>query len=399
MPFRHAARRAVATAAVAALTVGLAACGSGDDSKSSAAQATPKVNPELKGQVTIGAVLPLTGASATIGKDQQRGIELAVDKINSGGGVLGKKLVVKVEDSEGQAASAVNAARKLVSVDKTPVVIGEYSSGNTIPIGQYLQQRKVVHINAGSSSPDIAKIGDFSFSVIGLDNIAGKFTAEKLVQAGYHKVAFLAPNNAYGTGLLKATRAALQQSGGQIVQSLLYTEGQSDYRQELQRLKSANADIVIYSAYGKEAATINKEAYQLGMDPRKFFGIYLTMCTTDSDPRAVDGQQGMDVNYIGPNGSAYKSAYEAKYGEGFRTSFSGYTYDAVMMAAKAINQAGSVDPAKIRDALATVGKGYEGVTGAISFDAHNQRSEQPYLIATMKDGKVSEEGEVRGPEA
>lgn len=394
-PFRRAGIALMAIVCV----VAFGACGSDDDASQSAAAgaqaSADKPNPDLKGEITLGAVLPLTGASATIGKDQQRGLELAVKKVNAGKGVLGKKLAVKVEDSEGAAPSSLNAARKLVGVDKVPVVIGEYTSGNTIPVGQYLQERKVVHINPGSSSPEIADIGDFSFSTIGLDNIAGAYTAEKLAEAGYKKAAFLAPNNAYGTGVLNATRAALEKSGGQVVAPVLYTEGRSDYRQELQRIKDADADVVIYTAYGTEAATINKQAFELGMDAKKFFAIYLTMCTTDADKQAVEGQQGMDVNYIGPSGKDYEAAYRAEYGEGFRTSFSGYTYDAVMMAAQAINDAGSDDPAKIRAALAKIA-GYDGVTGAIAFDENGQRKEQPYLVATMKDGKLEQQEQVAG---
>ena len=93
--------------------------------------------PAFAQDVVLGAVLPLSGASATIGDDQRRGIELAVEQINEKGGVLGgRKLRVIVEDSGGRAPSALDAAKKLVTVDNVPVVIGEYSSGITIPVGQ-----------------------------------------------------------------------------------------------------------------------------------------------------------------------------------------------------------------------------------------------------------------------
>ncbi len=67
--------------------------------------------------VSLGAVLPLTGSSASIGEDQRRGIELAVAKINAQGGVLGQKLQVKIEDSGGTANTALDATRKLATVD------------------------------------------------------------------------------------------------------------------------------------------------------------------------------------------------------------------------------------------------------------------------------------------
>lgn len=338
--------------------------------------------------VTLGAVLPLTGSSATIGEDQKRGIDLAVADINGRGGVLGKPLNVIVEDSTGQANSALDAVKKLITVNKASAVLGEYSSGVTIPIGQQLQRSNVVHLNVGSSSPDIAKIGSMSFSVIGLDTLASKFTAQELIKRGYKKAALLAPNNSYGSGLQTAFKEAFAKDGGTVTADVLYTEGQQSYRAELDRLNQSNPDVFVYSAYGADATVINKEAFQSGLNKKNWFGIYLTMCTSDSPKETVEGQMGMDVNYVGPDGAAYEKAYKDKFGEDFRSTFNGYTYDAVQMLAKAIDKAGSADPAKIAEALLTIGKDYKGVTGDIAFDTDRQRVAQPYLVLKMQGGKI-----------
>ncbi len=384
-------RRAGGASLVAVLlTVAVAACGSQDASKPTT---TSQAAPGLKGTVTIGAVLPLTGDNATLGADQQRGVELAVDRVNASGGVLGKRLAVDVEDSEGGAAPSVTAATKLVEVNKVPVVIGEYSSGNTIAMGQYLQQQGVVHINGGSSSPDIARLGSYSFSTIGLDTLSGTFAARQLYQQGKRTIALMGPNNAYGTGLLSAIERAFTAEGGRVVTTVLYAESQPDYRTELQRIQALKPDAVAYTAYGKDAQTINRDAFQLGMDPGSFYGIYLSQDIADSDPQATNGQTGMDTNYIGPNGSQYEAAYKARYGFDFKTAYSGYMYDAVTLAAKAIDEARSTDPAAVRRALLAIGKqGFDGATGAIRFDADGQRVEQPYIHVRAVDGKVVQTG-------
>jgi branched-chain amino acid transport system substrate-binding protein len=302
--------------------------------------------------VTIGAVLPLSGASATIGDDQRRGIELAVDEVNASGGLLGGKLNVIIEDSGGRAPSALDAAKKLVTVDNVPAVIGEYSSGITIPVGQYLVQEKRVHLNIGSSS------------------------------------AVIAPNNAFGQGVVTQFEKAFTALGGEITTSILYTEGQTTYRRELQQLERGEPDVYLYSAYGREAATINREAFELGIGAgtNPWYAVYLSMCTSDSDPRFIQGQIGMDLNNIGPDGQAYADAYQAKYGEGFRSTFNGYGYDAVKMIAAAVEKAGSAEPAAISAALVEVGADYEGATGPIVFDADGQRSKQPYEKLKIDDG-------------
>lgn len=343
--------------------------------------------------VQIGAVIPLTGPNATIGEDQQRGIDLAVQQINEQGGVLGKDLEVLVEDSGGTPEGAIDAARKLVETQDVPVVMGEYSSGNTLPMAQFLQREGIVHINPGSSSPDLREVGDFSFGVIGLDDVAGAFTAEKAYELGYRSAAFLAPNNPYGQGILRETKARFEELGGSVEESILYTEGKTDYRAEVQRLASANPDVLIYTAYGTEAATINRQAFELGVsDQIPFFCVYLTLCAADSEPETVEGQQGIEVNYIGPGGEDYQQLYQDEYGEDFASTFNGYLFDATQLAALAIEEAGGTDPEAIRDTLPEVDTEYEPVTGPIEFDEENQRTEQPYIFVEVRNGKVEEVG-------
>ncbi|MGY1721524.1 ABC transporter substrate-binding protein [Blastococcus sp. SYSU DS0533] len=385
--------RLLKPAAALGMAVVLAACGGTAASTGGGAgdPASSGDSDAVEGAVNIGAVLPLTGSSASIGEDQRRGIELAVAKINEDGGVLGEDLNVIVEDSAGAANAAIDAARKLTSVDEVAAVMGEYSSGVTVPLGQYLQQEGVIHMNVGSSSPEIAGIGDKSFSVIGLDTIASKFASEQLAERGLMKAAVMVPNNSYGEGIVDPFTEAYEAAGGQVTETILYTEGQTSYRAELERIAASSPDVILYSAYGQDSSVINQQAFEAGMQETPWFGIYLTMCTSDSAPETVENQIGMDVNYVGPEGQDYRDAYEEEYGEDFASTFSGYTYDATMMLAEAIEKAGSTDADAIAEALASIGQGYAGVTGDITFDDQNQRSEQPYLVLRYTDGEVVEE--------
>lgn len=339
-------------------------------------------------ETVIGAILPLSGSSATQGDDQRRGMELALEKINADGGVLGHPLKIITEDSGGRTATALDAAKKLVTVDKIPVVLGEFSSGITIPIAQYLLQQDRAHINVGSSSTQIRSLGKGAFSVIGLDDVSGAFAAQDVFSGGAKNVAVIAPNNAYGQGIANAFAAKFKSLGGAITSTVLYTEGQTTYRRELQQLAAGEPDLYVYTAYGKESAAINRESFELGLNDKQWYGLYLTMCTADSDPQYVEGQIGMDLNYIGGNGGDYQKAYEAKYKGGFTSTFNGFAYDGVMLVAAAINKAKSLDPQKIEDAIAEIGKSYEGATGPILLDADGQRSTQPYLRLKIESGKA-----------
>lgn len=339
-------------------------------------------------EVQMGAVLSLTGSNATVGEDVRRAVALAVEHVNAKGGVLGKKFGVIVEDSGGNATTALNAARKLASVDKVPVVIGEYSSGITLPMAQYLVKEGVTHINIASTSVKVRDLGATSFNLIGLENLGNKFSAADTWALGYRKVAVIAPNNAYGQGVAHGFKEEFEKLGGKVVAEVLYTQGQSTYRRELQQIERAAPDAYVYTAYGQESAVINREAFELGLRGKPWYAILLSMSLSDTPAQIAKGQLGMEVGSVqGAAGKAYSDAFAAKYKEGPKTSYTGYAYDAVLMTAAAIERAKSTEPAAVQAALKEVGKNYQGVTGPITFDADRQRIDPPY--AKLKyDGKV-----------
>jgi branched-chain amino acid transport system substrate-binding protein len=340
-------------------------------------------------EVRMGAVLSLTGANATVGEDVRRAVDLAVDKVNAQGGVLGKKFGVIIEDSGGNATTALNAARKLVSVDKVPVVIGEYSSGISIPLGQYVVKEGITHINIASTSIKLRDLGATAFNVIGLESYGNRFSAADTWALGYRKVAMIAPNNAYGQGVAAGFKEEFEKLGGKVSTQVLYTSGQSTYRRELQQIARSAPDAYVYTAYGQESAILNREAFELGLRKTPWYGILLSMCLSDTPAEIAAGQLGMEVgNVDGAAGKAYADAFRARYKEGMKTSYTGYAYDAVLLTAAAINLAKSTEPAKIQAALKQLGTNYPGVTGPISFDADRQRLDPPYAKLKYEGGKV-----------
>lgn len=351
--------------------------------------AVPAALAQDANEVRMGAVLSLTGSNATVGEDVRRAVALAVDQVNARGGVLGKKFGVIVEDSNGNATTALNAARKLVSVDKVPVVIGEYSSGITLPMGQYLVKEGVTHINIASTSIKVRDLGATSFNLIGLENLGNRFSAADTWALGYRKVAIIAPNNAYGQGVAAGYKEEFEKLGGKIVAEVLYTQGQSTYRRELQQIARATPDAYIYTAYGQESAIINREAFELGLRAQPWYAILLSMSLSDTPAQIAKGQLGMEVGSVqGTAGKAYTDAFAAKYKEGPKTSYTGYAYDAVLLTAAAIEKAKSTDPAAVQAALKAVGKNYQGVTGPITFDENRQRIDPPYAKLKFDDKVV-----------
>ena len=341
--------------------------------------------------INIGAVLSLTGANATVGEDVRRGVLLGVEHVNAQGGVLGKKLNLIIEDSGGNPTTALSAARKLATVDKVPVVMGEYSSGITLPMAQYLVKEGVTHINIASSSTKVREIGATSFSLVGLENFGNAFSAKDVWALGMRKVALVAPNNAYGQGVAHGFKQEFEKLGGKIAAEVLYTAGQSTYRRELQQLARSNPDGYVYTAYGQESAVLNREAEELGLRKVPFYAILMSMSLSDTAPAIANGQIGMELGSLrGTAGKAYGEAFTAKYKEAPKTAYTGYGYDAVLMTAAAMEKAKSTKAADVQTALRDIGNtGYEGVTGNIKFDQDRQRVDPPYDKLKFENGKLA----------
>lgn len=340
--------------------------------------------------ISVGAVLPLTGPSATVGEDMRRGIEMGVDHVNANGGVLGKKLSVIVEDTGNNPTSALTAARKLATVDKVHAVLGEFSSSITLPVGQYLAKEKVIHMNIGSSSNKIRELGDTSFTLIGLEAAANKFAAQDVWDLGYRNVAVITPNNAYGQGVAEGFREEFEAKGGTIVAEVLYTGGQSTYRRELQQLARANPEAYVYTAYGHESAVINREAKELGLRELPWYAYIMSMCVSDTPAEIAQGQIGMELGSpTGELGEAYGKAFEAKYKEGYKTAFNGFGYDGIVMLAAAMEQGKGTSPEAIMAGMKLVSDaGFMGITGPIALDDEGQRKDPPYDRLKYDDGAL-----------
>ncbi|MFU2316251.1 ABC transporter substrate-binding protein [Rahnella sp. PCH160] len=339
--------------------------------------------------IKLGAILPLTGTSASIGEDQRRGMELAVEDLNAKGGVAGQKLDVVVEDSAGSPVTGLNAVRKLTQVDNVPLVIGDFSSSVTIPIGQYLVKNNLVHINISGTSADVRKIGKTSYSVIGLDDLSARFSADDVWKLGYHKVAFIAPDGAYGQGMAQQFTQAFEKLGGKVVAKVLYTSGQPSYRRELEQISRAKPDAYVYTSYGQDAIVLNRESSALGLGKTPWYGMYLTMAIADSPAQFTNGQIGMEVSGMAQKtgGQSYSEHYQQRFHEKPRSVYGSYAYDSVMLAAAAIGKAHSASPAALVDAMKTVAPQFTGITGTLNLDADNQRQTQPYLKVKALNGE------------
>src|SRR4030065_443545 len=182
--------------------------------------------------IKIGEFGSLTGLTATFGINTDRGIQMAVEKINQEGGLLGKKVVVIVEDDQGKPEEAAMAVKKLINQDKVIAIIGEVASSRSLAGAPICQADSIPMISPASTNPKVTEVGDYIFRVCFLDPFQGEVMAKFCWNTLKVKTAAILTDvkNDYSVGLPEYFKKTFQQLGGKVVAEESYSEGDIDFK-------------------------------------------------------------------------------------------------------------------------------------------------------------------------
>ncbi len=342
----------------------------------------------------VGVLIPITGTQAVMSEDLITGFKLAQEEINAAGGVLGKPVQLIIEDTETRPSPGMDAARKLVEVDKVKVISGGFSSGVALPIAKYCQQRGILAVIQPPTSPLFRDVGDMIFLTNVLDNYKGKVIADFAVEdSRKKKFALMFMNNAFGMALREETIKNLRAQGAEIITDVVYELNKVDYKAELQRLGAKKPEAIIATYYAKEGMVSTKQAFEMGILNVDQVPWYVPEMGTSfasavkEIPKVVEGIKGLDP--LAP-GSLYAEKFKKKMGRVPFTAYAAMNYDALNLIAMAANFAQSTDPKAIRDNLRKVDDWYRGQStgGDKRFDDDGMQGFGQYAKVIIKVGKI-----------
>ncbi|MDD5193241.1 MAG: ABC transporter substrate-binding protein [Candidatus Nanoarchaeia archaeon] len=337
-----------------------------------------------KEPIKIGSIGPLTGDVSSIGLNEKAAIELAVDEINSKGGISGRKIQVIYEDGKCSAKDGSNAANKLMNIDNVVAIIGGTCSSETIASAPIAEETKTVMISPCSSSPKITEIGDYIFRDYPSDSYQGAEAANFIYNnLGKKKVAVLYVLSDWGVGIQQVFEPKFKDLGGEIVASEGYEQTTKDLRTQLTKIKQANPDVIYFLGY--------TEASAIGLKQIKELGINAEIVGGDAwDDKVIfekagDAAEGI-IFFIpyAPLTSEFKESMKEKLGSNEITICSSQAYDGVYLLKQVIEKVGT-DPTKIKDELYKI-KDYPGVSGTISFDSNGDLEKAQYAIKVVRNG-------------
>ena len=217
--------------------------------------------------ITIGVILPLTGPFSEYGLPLKQGMNLALEEINSNGGINGKKLKLIIEDDKSSSKDAVNAANKLISVDKVHLILGPLSSGNSLAVAPISEKNKVVQISLLAGIPEFSQAGDYIFRIYPSSELGAKYAAENAFNKFQpQKVAILYANNPFGEASRKIYSEVAQHKNITVCATETFLDGDRDFKTQLSKIKDVDPDIILCSTYWAEGAIILKQMEEMNMN-------------------------------------------------------------------------------------------------------------------------------------
>ncbi len=313
----------------------------------------------------IGALMDVTGPIANFMPPLQNAAALAIKHINAQGGLLKGKAVLVVGDTQGGAQTAVDAAGKLVNLEKVPVVMGAFMSGTTMAAANAVTiPAGVVLLSPTATTPAMTGLVDKDtvYRLVPSDNYQGEVLARMVLKAGIKKVAVTYVNNDYGVGIGTTFMAAYKAAGGTITGSAKHEEKKNSYRSELATLTSGGPEALVVIAYaGDSGGVIVKQSIEGGLFKR-FIGT--DGLRDEALIKDVGAKALADSFFSSPTSPADNKAqamlhkmFNDEFKAGADKAFVDQTYDATFMVALAIERAGSADRGKIAAALRAIATG------------------------------------------
>ena len=352
--------------------------------------------PSTEGAIKIGLIQP-ADHYVTFG----RGAVLAQAILNEQGGVFGKRIEFIHRDNQTapntfpDVDKTIALATELVEEAEIVALLGPIFSTIAAQVGPSLQalQRPTILGSAGTLAN---AAGDFLFLSVITNAFQGKVIAEFAADPEELNAKTAATiqqdQDVYSTGHVEAFVARFEALGGEVIANEVYQSGDTSFEAQLQRIQTANPDVILLSSFAPEVPLVIKEARDMGIEitfiggdtwdePEKFFNTL-----TDNTP--LEGIY-QTTNFAPEmQGEAVQQFFDA-YTTAFGTAPDGIAssgYDAMMLLASAIEHANSTDPVAIRDALAAT-KDFQGSTYISHYD-ENRHPVKSLAILTVRDGEL-----------
>ena len=336
--------------------------------------------------IRIGVAGPMTGDQSVFGRDERRGVKLAVREWNHKGGLLGRKIELIVEDDQHDPRQAVIVANRLVT-DGVAGVIGHFNSNCSIPASAVYHRAGIPMISHGSTNPQLTEQGFRNvFRVCGRDDQQARVAADFVCKTlNLSRIAIIQDKTTYGQGIADEFRRWLS-TACKVVYYGTIIQGDKDFHAVLTNVKAQTPDLIYFGGIYPEGGLLVKQARQLGIKALFMGGDgimgpeFITIAGSASS--GVYATFGPDINKV-PSAQQFIESYRKLYGE--PGPYSVYAYVAANILLSAIKECGSTKPSVLIAYLHA--HSFDTALGTIAFDNNGDVVHSPYVIWQVRNGR------------
>ena len=347
----------------------------------------------------VGCAFAVTGKASWLGEPERNTARMVADEINANGGINGHKIVLHIEDTQGENTRAVNAVKKLIKKHNVCAVIGPSRSGTSlaaIPIAEK-EQVPLLSCAAAAKITNPPEERRWIFKMGQNDSDAVRKIYDHMTARDISKVGIITGTTGFGAAGREQLKALSGDYGIEIAADETYSPGATDMTAQLIRVRNSGAQAIVNWSIVPAQSIVPRNVKQLGLDmPLYQSHGFANIKYAEAAGEAAEGSifpagrimAAESVPADHPQKEvlmAYKKAYESKFNDQV-TTFGGHAYDAMHLIAKALENVGD-DPAKIRDELEQTR--FVGIGGIFEFSPtdHCGLDKTAFEMLTVKDGK------------
>ena len=321
----------------------------------------------IEDTITLGFIGPLTGDGALWGDIEKNVIEIAVDEINSAGGVNGRKLEVIYEDGKCTGKGAVAAVQKLIGVDKVKILLVSCSQ-EILPISPITEANEVIVFGSYAADSAITEAGDFVFRNSWTNSDYSQTVAQTIVK-DHNNLGILTEESDFSADLRDRLIVDYKNLGGSTRVSENFLQGAKDTSTQIAKIIEKNPSAIFVNPIGPATLTpilneLKKQQY-LGQ-------VYANFAAGSASILELESAKGITY-FADPQieneseKQRFFSEYKDRYGTLPDLEFPAATrYDSVHILVDAMRAVGT-DTEDIRDYLYSLPM-YDGVLGTYHFD-------------------------------
>ncbi|WP_370615866.1 amino acid ABC transporter substrate-binding protein [Mumia sp. Pv 4-285] len=267
-------------AILGAASLALTACG-GSDSGSG----------DDEGPITIGVSLPLTGDFAEPGKGVQRGYEAWAADVNDAGGLLGRKVELKILDDQSNADRVVADYESLIAQDEVDLVFGPFSTRLVVPAARVADEYGMLFVEPAGAAPEVFEqgFGNLFYAAPAVANDHYNYLAEWIEALPADQrpktAAYAAMDDPFAMGTAYGLKDKMEAAGVKTVVDEKYPPNTTDFSSIAAKIESSDADMIVGGTQYQDAVNLIVALQQLDYQPK--LAAFSTAPTNPEFPEAI----------------------------------------------------------------------------------------------------------------